>query len=236
MSLLILGGTAEARELAAALGGRAILSLAGVTKRPLATPHRLGGFGGAAGLAAYLSAAKISAVIDATHPFATQMSRHAAQATEQTGLPLLRLQRPEWPISPDWQLAADLPMAAARLPAGARVFLSVGSRSLAPFLHRRDIWFLTRCIEPPGHSPHGEVLLAHPPFTLAAETALLKAHKITHLVSKNAGGGATRAKLDAAKALGIEVIMVNRPQLPGAFEVASVARALNWVAQQEGKS
>jgi len=161
------------------------------------------------------------------------MSENAVKATTETGLPLLRLVRPEWPREPNWQTMPDL--AAACLPAGARVFLSVGSRSMAAFLPRDDLWFLSRSIEPPLRFPqHGIILRARPPFTFASEMALMRAHGITHLVSKNAGGSGTRAKLDAAAALGIKVVMVNRPRLLAAREVASAAEAVKWWAKIKG--
>lgn len=236
MSILLLGGSSEATQLAKALGPQAQLSLAGVTKKPVATPHRTGGFGGVEGLLQYLSAENIVAIIDATHPFAAQMSRHAAAAAAQTGLPLLRLERPSWPLTASWRMAADLASAAAALPAGARAFLTVGSRSLTPFLARTDFWCLTRAIEPPRQCPPGQLLIQRPPFTLEGEIALLKTHKISHLVSKNAGGAATSAKLEAARLLGVEVIMVQRPPLPAAPTVDSIAGAVTWVAQIKGKT
>ncbi len=218
------------------LGGRAILSLAGVTNKPIAPFQRRGGFGGVEGLGEYLQAENISALIDATHPFASQMSWNASQAAVQAGLPLLRLARPPWPVEASWKQCSTLQETAMHLPAGARVFLSVGSQSLEPFLERRDVWFLCRSIEPPARLPiNSELILARPPFSYADELSLLKTHKITHLVSKNAGGTATKAKLEAAATLGIKVVMVKRPQLPAAFEVETVQDALKWVAELEDK-
>lgn len=236
MKALILGGTAEATALAKELGQSATLSLAGATKKPATTPHRTGGFGGIEGLARYLAAENIDALIDATHPFASQMSRNAAEAAALAGVPLLRFIRPAWAKAPDWEMVDDLSAAALVLPQSARVFLSVGSRSVEPFLGRGDVWFLTRSIEPPPALPaHGELLLQRPPFALADEGALLKAHRITHLVSKNSGGAATHAKLEACQQLGVKVLMVERPQLPAVLEVVSVADALTWVSKIKGK-
>ena len=229
MKALILGGTAEARQLAQALGPSAMLSLAGVTQRPVLTSHRAGGFGGVQGLAAYLQAEGFQAVVDATHPFAAQMSQNAFDACTQCGLPLLRLARPVWPEAPTWQVVASLSAAAEALPEGARVFLSVGRQSLAPFLGRAGIWCLARSIEPPLHAPFGVVILQRPPFSLANELELMTKHRITHLVSKNAGGKATEAKLAAAKELGVQVIMVKRPRLPAVLTVETVAQAVKWV-------
>ncbi len=229
MKTLILGGTAEARQLGQALGPSATLSLAGVTRKPVLTPHRVGGFGGVQGLAAYLQAEGFHAVVDATHPFAEQMSQNAFDACMLCGLPLLRLARPPWPEAPKWQVVANLSAAADALPEGARVFLSVGRQSLAPFLGRAGIWCLTRSIEPPLHAPFGVVILQRPPFSLANELDLMVTHRITHLVSKNAGGTATEAKLAAAKELGVQVIMVKRPRLPAVLTVETVAQAVKWV-------
>lgn len=230
MKLLILGGTLEAREIASALGSAAELSLAGVTRKPLALPHRIGGFGGATGLAAYLGTHNFGGIIDATHPFAAQMSRNAFTATLSLGLPLLRLERPAWPSTPAWEKVRDLATAAKAIPPEARVFLSVGRLSLGPFLNRTDIWCLTRSIEPPAQlPPFGDALLQRPPFTFEHELALMRHHKISHLVSKNTGGETTVAKLRAAAVLGIQVIMVKRPQLPEVLTVETVAEAVKWV-------
>lgn len=232
MTILILGGTAEARELAEALGARVMLSLAGVTNGVSGSGYQLrrGGFGGAQGLKRFLATERIQAIIDATHPFAAQMSRNTDLAAGGLNLPLLRLERPAWPVKHQWQSVATLEAAAASLPANARVFLSVGSQSLAGFLDRKDLWCLTRSIEKPARLPaRGEVILQRPPFQLVNEIALLKAHKITHLVSKNAGGQATYAKLEAATKLKVQVVLVKRPQLPEALTVETVAEAVKWV-------
>ncbi len=228
MKLLVLGGTAEARQVAEATG--AVLSLKGATRNPLATPHRVGGFGGISGLVGYLQAEGFTAIIDATHPFAAQMSQHAYEASAQCGLPLLRLARPPWPEQPAWQMVESLTAAAAALPSGARAFLTVGSQSLGPFLSRDDVWCLSRSIEPAAQAPtHGTTILQRPPFSLQAELALMTTHNITHLVSKNAGGKATAAKLTAAATLGVQVIMVKTPRLPAVLTVETVAEAVKWV-------
>ncbi len=230
MTVLVLGGTAEARALATALGAVAELSLAGVTQKPLAQAHRVGGFGGVKGLTDYLGAKGFTSVIDATHPFAAQMSRNAYEATLSLGLPLLRLERPPWASEAAWQKVPDMLRAAKAVPTGARVFLSIGSQSLEPFLQRDDIWCLTRSIEPPVQvPPRGDVLLQRPPFALAQEQALMRKHSISHLVCKNAGGVATIAKIKAAEVLGIQVIMVKRPRLPAVLTVETVAEAVKWV-------
>ncbi|MEX0970766.1 MAG: cobalt-precorrin-6A reductase [Paracoccaceae bacterium] len=244
MRVLLLGGTEGARELAALLAAQGIdatlslaslslagLSLAGVTEaahNPL--PQRSGGFGGVAGLCAYIRAQSITHIIDATHPFAAQMSRHAAAASAKTGVRLLRLTRPDWALRPHWQAVASLADAAAALPKGARVFLTVGSQSLAAF-QARDLWCLTRSIQPPATHLLGEVVLARPPFTLAGEVALMRQHAITHLVCKNAGGNQTAAKLDAADQLGIKVVIITRPVLAPAPEWATPETLLGALLQ-----
>ena len=232
MKTLVLGGTAEARHLSEVLGHTAVLSLAGMTRTPLSTPHRVGGFGGVEGLKAYIQQEDIQCIIDATHPFAAQMSRNAFKAQQALGVPLLRLERPPWVPAPTWLMVNDLLQAAAAIPLGARAFLSVGSQSLSAFLGREDMWYLTRSIEPPSQAPrHGICLLQRPPFLLADEKALMKTHQITHLVSKNAGGAATQAKLEAAASLGVNVIMVKRPRLPAVLTVETVAEAVKWVGK-----
>ena len=235
MTTLILGGTSEATALAKVMDHEAVLSLAGVTATRPKTPHRIGGFGGTSGLTHYIYTHKISAVIDATHPFAAQMSHHAANATTASGVPLLRVVRPEWPVEPEWWLVPSLKRAAEIIPPNARVFLTVGSRSLSAFLPRDDLWCLSRSIEPPMAWPKGELRLQRPPFVQNEECALMKANRISHLVCKNAGGTTTRAKLEAAKALGVQVIMIQRPVLPAAPEVDTVEQALKWWSHTEGK-
>jgi len=227
LTLLVLGGTAEARQVADALG--AVLSLAGAVRAPLAAPHRIGGFGGVAGLTGYLKSQGFTGVIDATHPFAAQMSHNACAACAALSLPLLRLQRPAWRADPDWKMVQDLTAAARAIPTGARAFLSVGRQSLTPFLARGDVWFLTRSIELAAKLPtHGKSILQRPPFSVEGEQALMLLHAITHLVSKNAGGAATRAKLKAAQQLGVQVIMVERPPLPVVLTVETLAQAVAW--------
>ncbi len=235
--ILILGGTAEAHALAASLDIPFTLSLAGATRRPTprAYPVRTGGFGGADGLADYLRANAVTALIDATHPFAARISHNAARAAEATQTPLLRLERPAWEPRPNWQNVPTIEAAARALPPDARAFLTVGSQHLAPFAARSDIWCLTRAIEPPATPPQGELLLQRPPFTLAGETALMRQHAITHLVSKNAGGAQTQAKLDAAEALGLPVLMVTRPDLPLAETATTLKDARQWIRQNAGK-
>jgi precorrin-6A/cobalt-precorrin-6A reductase len=230
LRLLILGGTAEAAELAhrahLRFGPRldVITSLAG---RLVATPSlpgrmRRGPFGGPDGLARFLADAAIDVVIDATHPFAAQISAHAVAACRQQGTPLLRLQRPAWQPRPgDRWIDAHSMADAARHLAGlaTRVFLTTGPGSLAAFASLPRIHFLVRSFEPPPQplplADH-ELIIARPPFTAAAEQALMAAHRIEALVTKNAGGPLS-AKLDAARALALPVVMIRRPE-PAADE------------------
>lgn len=192
---------------------------------------RTGGFGGAAGLAAWLGAEGIGAVIDATHPFAAQMQANAALACAAAGVPRLRLLRPEWPARPGWVGAANLAEAAAALPPGGRVLLTSG-RDWAPFADRTDCWFWLRSIEPVALPGHIQPIVARPPFARPAELALMRQLAITHLVAKNAGGDA--ARLDAAEEAGVTVLMVARPAPspvppPGAV-VTDPVEALAWLA------
>lgn len=238
-TLLILGGTAEAVELAAACAVRAdvevISSLAGRTRMPVLPPGevRIGGFGGAAGLGRFLVERGIDVVIDATHPFAAQMSAHAERACRETGVPRLRLLRPPWvPVPGDrWIEVANLGQAARRLPALARrVFLTIGRRDLRPFA-QLDLWFLVRTIEAPGVLPlrQGQWLAGRGPFAVEDEVALLQTHAIEALVTKASGGGATYAKLVAARQFGLPVLMVRRPPPPPGPVVGSIAAALAWL-------
>jgi precorrin-6A/cobalt-precorrin-6A reductase len=241
--LLILGGTREAHELAAraaALPGiEVVSSLAGRTRAPQLPDGnvRRGGFGGADGLARYLDAAAIDAVIDATHPFAATISRHAAEACAAAGRPRLMLVRPLWRREPGdhWIEVADMAGAAAALDGlAARVFLAIGRQELAAFAGRRGIWFLVRLVEPP-EAPLPldayELVLGRGPFAVADEIELLRSRRIGALVSKNSGGEATYAKIAAARALGLPVVMVRRPALPEGETAASVDDAVAWLAR-----
>lgn len=241
MHLLILGGTGEARRLAAALAGtpglRVTTSLAGRVAAP-ALPDsevRIGGFGGVEGLCGWLRAHAVGAVVDATHPFAARMTAHAAAATAGLGLPLLVLRRPGWSdrATPEWTWVGSLAEAAAALPAlGSRVFLTTGRVDLAAFAHLHDLWFLARSVDPPTPPmpPRLHVLLDRGPFTVEGETALLREHGIDVLVTKDSGGDMTAAKLDAAAALGVPVVVQARPPLPpGVDTVPTVEDAARWV-------
>ncbi|MBD0839683.1 cobalt-precorrin-6A reductase [Streptomyces sp. TRM68416] len=223
--VLILGGTTEARELAAALtalpGVRVTTSLAGRVKRPGAVTGdvRIGGFGGADGLADWLRESRVDALVDATHPFAAAITANAARAAAATGVPAVVLRRPGWRPGPEdrWHPVASLDAAADLLPGlGRRVFLTTGRLGLAAFAHLTDLHFVVRSVEPPEPPlpPRTEVLLARGPFTVDEETALLSAHCIDVVVTKDSGGAATAAKLTAARHLALPVVVVVRPPLP----------------------
>ena len=234
--VLVLGGTAEARELAARLGGEpavhVISSLAGRVRDPRLPDGevRIGGFGGADGLAAWLRAERIDEVVDATHPFAAAMTANAVRACELAGLPLLVLRRPGWEPEPHWHLVDSLDEAAAALPGlGERIFLSTGRQGVGRFAHL-DLWFLLRAVDPPEPPlpPRTTTLLARGPFGLDAERALLREHRIDVLVTKNSGGPMTRPKLDAARELGVRVVVVQRPPEPAVPTADDVGTAVAW--------
>jgi precorrin-6A/cobalt-precorrin-6A reductase len=241
-SLLILGGTAEARQLADRLAGHEALdvmtSLAGRTRSPTrpAGMLRQGGFGGAAGLRSYLAAERIAAVVDATHPFAATISAHCTEACRAVDLPLLRLVRPPWQPQPGdrWVSVPDAAAAADRLPAlGRHVFLTTGHKDIAAFADLAACRFLVRLIEPPLEAlpANMELLLDRGPFDRASETALLRDLGIEVVVTKNSGGRATAAKLEAALDLGLPVLMIERPALPDCESVESIEAAANWVLE-----
>jgi precorrin-6A/cobalt-precorrin-6A reductase len=240
--LLILGGTGEALALAEGLAGdpgiEVVTSLAGRTRSPTPPPGRVrtGGFGGVDGLRAYLEAEVVDLVIDATHPFAAEISRNAAAACDALGLPRLRLDRPPWGAveGDNWISVPDNAAAARRLPGLARrVFLTVGRRELAAYTGLDDLWFLVRLIEPPTAPlplAKYELLLARGPFGEAEEVALFERQRIEALVTKNSGGLATAAKLAAARSLALPVVMIERPAPPPGEAVESVKAAVAWVA------
>ena len=239
--VLILGGTVEAVELAKALDEdsafESITSLAGRTRQPAALPGttRIGGFGGAEGLADYLRANAIDALVDATHPYAMRITRNAVTACEAAGIPRLRLDRPAWSRLPDdrWFDVLDSSEAARHLPEGARrVFLAIGRQDLEPFAHRPHIWFLLRMIDPPAEPiplPHHSLVLGRGPFAQEDEEELLAQHRIDALVSRNSGGGATYGKIAAARRLGLPVVMITRPPPPAGTVVDSVEAAIAWL-------
>jgi len=240
MRVLILGGTTEASALARALEGdaliRPVMSFAGRTKAPVLPniPCRVGGFGGVAGLVLYLREQGFEAVVDVTHPFAAQMTRHAVQACAEAGVALLRLDRPGWTAQEGdrWTMVADMDAAAAAIGgAPRRVLLTIGQQDLRPFTRHRH-HYVVRSVDAPAEAslPAGaSVITARGPFAVADECRLLVEREIEVLVTKNSGGLATAAKLEAARGLGLRVIMVERPLSPGCDTVDDVAGVLAWL-------
>ena len=240
--VLLLGGTSGASQLAQALHSAcvpAVFSYAGVTHAPLAQPlpTRVGGFGGVQGLVQFVRDERITHVVDATHPFAAQMSRNACAACDATGTPLLALERAPWVRQQDdhWIDVPDMESAAKALPqAPARVFLAVGRKQLAAFAGQPAHHYLLRLVDHPAPGdvplPHATVVVGRGPFTAQNDEALMRTHRIDWLVAKNAGGGATRGKLDAARALGVPVVMVQRPRLPERLRTGDVPAVLHWIA------
>lgn len=224
MRALILGGTLEARQLALMLDDRGwdvTSSLAGRVANPAlpAGNVRIGGFGGPAGLTRWLINNAMEVVIDATHPFAEKISLSAAEATLATGTPLIALHRKAWvPEKSDrWTLVSTMEEAAKRTQRDYHhIFLTIGRQQLAPFAADKDNLYVIRCVDPPQCElpPRHRLILSRGPFNLAGEKKLLKDNQIDCVVTKNSGGNATHAKLDAARALGIDVVMVQRPPLP----------------------
>lgn len=233
--ILLLGGTTEARVLADALADehQVTSSLAGRLRSPELPDGevRVGGFGGVEGLTAYLTEHRIDALVDATHPFAATMTQHAFDAAKAAGIPSLVLHRPSWPRDEGYVVVPDVDGAVEALPRAARVFLTIGRQHVGAFAHC-DSFFLVRAIERPRRLPGRHVLLLERgPFTAADERELMERHQIDVLVTKDSGSLATVAKLEAARALGVQVILIERPALPvGADVVPTVERALAWVA------
>ena len=237
--ILILGGTAEARELATELhaqGHHVITSLAGRVARPRLPVGdvRIGGFGGPKALAAWLHEHEIAALVDATHPFAERIAASAARAAEQAIVPLVRLERPGWTEGPGdrWHWVGDLRQAAARVPElGTRVLLTTGRQGLSAFAGVDDAWFLIRCVDPPEDPlpPQCEIVLDRGPYAREGELALIDDRGIDIVVTKDSGGNHTRAKLDAARARGLPVIVVRRPPRPEVETAAGADEVVAWV-------
>jgi precorrin-6A/cobalt-precorrin-6A reductase len=239
--VLILGGTAEARQLAGRLAPRrdlaVTLSLAGRTAEPAEqpVPVRTGGFGGTDGLAAYLAAQRIDALIDATHPYAAVMSAHAAEAASRGKVRLLALRRQPWTavMGDRWEEVDTIVDAVLALgPAPRRAFLTVGRRDIAAFAPAPQHSYLIRSvdpIDPPLAVPHATYLTARGPFSEVDDRALMTTHHIDVVVAKNSGGDATYGKIAAARSLGIGVIMLRRPVLPAVAAVETVQDAVAWL-------
>ncbi|MGH6892332.1 MAG: cobalt-precorrin-6A reductase [Dongiaceae bacterium] len=246
MRVLILGGTQEAFQLAERLatieGIEAISSLAGRTQAPRLPKGevRTGGFGGAEGLARYLREERISHLVNATHPFAKRISANAIEAARSAGVPTMRLLRPAWAAhrGDRWMAARHAAEAAALCRhCGGRIFLTLGSRDLDAFADIHNAHFLVRTVDAPDRLPlqDYQMIAARGPFTLQNELRLLAEHHIDLLVAKNSGGDATYAKIEAARRLGLTVIMIERPPItfdPQSPTVANVADAVAWVSAQ----
>jgi precorrin-6A/cobalt-precorrin-6A reductase len=239
--ILILGGTTQARQLAERLAGchdlAVMLSLAGRTANPAAqpVPVRIGGFGGAEGLAKYLVAERIDALIDATHPYAAIIAANAAQAARLAGVPLLALRRPPWvAVTGDrWIEVADAGVAVRALgEAPRRVFLALGRNDIAPFVAAPQHHYLVRSVDPvqpPLDVPRASYVTGRGPFTETDDRALLTTHGIEIVVCKNSGGDATYGKIAAARTLGLAVIMLRRPALPAVPAVETIEDAMAWI-------
>jgi len=241
--VLILGGTGEARALAAALHARpdvdVVSSLAGRVRDP-ALPVgevRIGGFGGAAGLIGFLRTEGIDAVVDATHPFAATITEHAVAATAHLALPLALLRRPAWSERPNWTRTPDIAAAAAAAAAfpvtSGRVFLTTGRRDLAAFASDERHEYLVRTVDPPHEKAmplHSLLILDRGPYTVAGEAALMARYDVRLLVTKDSGGPMTSAKLAAAEQLAVPVVVVDRPPPPrGALVIEDVDAAISWL-------
>jgi precorrin-6A/cobalt-precorrin-6A reductase len=241
MRALILGGTGDANRLADALIRAkidAIYSYAGRTKIPLPheLPTRIGGFGGADGLADFLKAEKITHVIDATHPFAAEMSRHAVTACAATNIPLIALERAPWTRAggDKWVEVDHIDAAVAALPDHpARVFLAIGRQHIEPFAAKPQHAYLLRFVDASdGALPllDAEVIVSRGPFTLDGELELMRSRCIEWIVARNSGGAGARAKIDAARELRLPVIMISRPELPDRPRADSVDEVMTWLS------
>jgi precorrin-6A/cobalt-precorrin-6A reductase len=240
--VLLLGGTTEASRLAKALadiGVDAVFSYAGRTARPLAQPlpTRVGGFGGIDGLMQYLRNERITHVIDATHPFAAEISRNAMAACKTAGVPLLAFEREPWTPEPAdiWQSVPNLETAVAVLPAApARVFLAIGKQHLGTFATAPQHHYLLRLVDEPDALPlaNAQAVVARGPFTVEEDEALLTAHNISHVVARNSGGEGAKAKLIAARKLRLPVILIDRPALPAPPKTDSLEHVLAWIGHR----
>lgn len=239
MKVLLLAGTNEARRLAgllAASGHDATASLAGATRHPdaLPIPTRRGGFGGEEVQRTYMQNNGFEVILDATHPFAHAISRRSARIARDLGLAYLQILRPPWQPGPgdDWTPVASGREAGLHIPPGATVFLATGRGSLSDFAHLAGRRLICRQIDPP-EAPfpyeNGEFLVGRPPFSLAEEVALFQARNVDWLVVKNAGGSLSRSKLDAARALGLPVLMIARPAQPPGDKVETAPAAMAWL-------
>ncbi|MGY8676368.1 cobalt-precorrin-6A reductase [Bradyrhizobium sp. UFLA05-153] len=239
---LILGGTGDANALAAEIaraGVDAIYSYGGRTRAPAGQPlpTRTGGFGGVSGLADYIRQEGITHVVDATHPFAAEMSRNAVAACTETETPLVALERAPWvkAAGDHWIEVADIAAAVAALPeTPACIFLAIGRQHIAPFSERPQHAYTLRFVDPPeGALPfEADVIVSRGPFTLKSELEMLQSRRIAWIVARNSGGDGARAKIDAGRALDLPVIMISRPQLPERPRVESVVEVMAWLGHR----
>ena len=240
MRVLLLGGTTEATALAhtfAAAGIDAVFSYAGRTENPITQPlpTRLGGYGGVKGLADYIIDAQITHVVDATHPFATQISRNAVEACALTQTPIIALERLPWTAQPgdNWHHVADTTAAVAALPANpARIFLAIGKQTLPAFAAQPQHFYLLRLVDAPDAAlplPHAEVVLDRGPFTVESDMELMRTHAISHIVAKNSGGTGALAKLEAARRLHLPVILIARPKIADRPLARNIPAVMDWL-------
>jgi precorrin-6A/cobalt-precorrin-6A reductase len=238
--VLLLGGTTEATAMARALaeaGIDAVFSYAGRTETPATQPLpvRSGGFGGVAGLAAYLTAERITHLVDATHPFAAQISRNALAAAADAGVPLIALERAPWAEGQGdrWTRVPDLEAAVIALgQVRRRVFLAIGRQNLATFAKAPQHHYLLRLVDPPTEAlplPDADAIIARGPFTVDGDRNLLRDHRIDAIVAKNAGGAGAEAKLTAARALNLPVVLVDRPSIPDRPVARTVPEVMAWL-------
>lgn len=242
MRALILGGIADASLLASEIaraGIDAVYSYGGRTRAPAdqPLPTRIGGFGGVSGLADYVRREGITHVIDATHPFAAEMSRNAVEACAQTGTPLIALERAPWArtAGDHWIEVDDVSAAATALPeAPARVFLAIGRQHIAPFATKPQHAYTLRFVDPPeAPMPFAaDVIVSRGPFTLDSELEMLRTRGIAWIVARNSGGDGARAKIDAARMLELPVIMISRPRLPERLRVESITEVMQWLGHR----
>jgi precorrin-6A/cobalt-precorrin-6A reductase len=243
MRALILGGTSDANQLADPIAHAridAVYSYAGRTQSPIAQSLtiRTGGFGGVRGLIEYISRESITHVIDATHPFAAEMSRHAIDACATSQIPLIALERAPWRRAPGdrWIDADHINAAVEALPeARANIFLAIGRQHLAPFAAKPQHAYTLRFVDPPVGAvpvPDSEVIVSRGPFTVQGDIELMRKRNIAWVVARNSGGDGARAKIDAARELGLPVVMIARPVLPERRRTESIAEVLAWLGHE----
>lgn len=243
MRTLILGGTSDANllaEAAARWGLDAIYSYGGRTRAPAnqPLPTRIGGFGGVNGLAGYLQGEGITHVVDATHPFAAEMSYNAVEACKATRIPLIALERAPWTKAEgnNWIEVSNIIAAVAALPdAPTKVFLAIGRQHIGPFGAKPQHDYTLRFVDPPDDALpllDADVIVSRGPFTLVDEREMIRSRGIEWIVARNSGGGGARAKIDVARELGLPVVMVARPESPDRPRAESVAEVMQWLGHR----